>query len=78
MQEIINKYIEKGIVEPSNSAWNAPAFLVKKQHGPKETLASKRWRVVEEYCQLNMTIRDEVFTPPSVQEPINIVGNSNK
>jgi Reverse transcriptase (RNA-dependent DNA polymerase) len=78
MQEIINEYIERGIVEPSNSAWNAPAFLVKKQHGPEETLASKRWPVVEDYRQLNMTIRDELFTPPSVQELIDIVGNSNK
>jgi Reverse transcriptase (RNA-dependent DNA polymerase) len=78
MQEIINEYIERGIVEPSNSAWNAPAYLVKKQHGPEETLASKRWRVVKDYRQLNVTIRDEVFTPPSVQELIDIVGNNKK
>jgi Reverse transcriptase (RNA-dependent DNA polymerase) len=78
MQEIINEYIERGVVEPSYSAWNAPAFLVKNQHGPEETLAWKRWRVVEDYRQLNVTIRDEVFTPPSVQELIDIVSNSNK
>jgi RNase H-like domain found in reverse transcriptase/Reverse transcriptase (RNA-dependent DNA polymerase)/Integrase zinc binding domain/Integrase core domain len=78
MQEIINEYIKRGIVEPSNSPWNAPAFLVKKQHGPEETMASKRWRVVEDYRQLNTTIRDEVFTPSSVQELIDIVGSANK
>jgi hypothetical protein len=41
MQQIINKYIERGIVEPLNSAWNASAWLVKKQHRPEESLASK-------------------------------------
>jgi hypothetical protein len=46
MQEIFDEYIERGILETSASALNAPSFLVKKQHGPKETLASKRWSVV--------------------------------
>jgi hypothetical protein len=41
-------------------------------------MASKRWRVVEDYRQLNTTIRDEVFTPPSVEELIDIVGSRNK
>jgi Reverse transcriptase (RNA-dependent DNA polymerase) len=52
--------------------------LLKKQHVSDKTLASKRWRIVEDYRQLNVTIRDEVFTPPSVQELIDIVGNNNK
>jgi hypothetical protein len=39
MQEIINKYIARSIVVPSNSACNAPAFLVKKQHWLNESLA---------------------------------------
>jgi hypothetical protein len=40
MEEINNKCIERGIVDQSNSACKAPAFLVKKQHGPGETIAS--------------------------------------
>jgi hypothetical protein len=73
MEEIINKYIERGIVEPFNFAWNAPAFLLKKQHGPDKTLVSKKWRVVKDYRWHNMTIRDELFAPPSVQELIDII-----
>jgi hypothetical protein len=48
MLEILDEYFERGIIEPSTSAWNAPAFLVKKQHRPEETLESKRWCVVED------------------------------
>jgi hypothetical protein len=78
MQETINENIKRGIVESSNSAWNAPAFLVKTQNGPEQTMVSKRWQVVEDYRQLNTTRRYEVFTPPSVQELIDIVGSANK
>jgi hypothetical protein len=78
MQEIINKYIKRSIVKPLDFAANAPDFLVRKQHGPEGTLASKRWHGVEDYRYLNMTKKDEVFSPPSVQELINIEGISNK
>jgi Reverse transcriptase (RNA-dependent DNA polymerase) len=78
MQLILDEYIERGIVEPPRSSWNAPAFLIKKQHGPEETNASKIWRVVEDYRQLNTTIRDKVFDPPSVSELIDIVSCNNK
>jgi hypothetical protein len=77
-QGILDEYIVRGIKETSTSAWNVPAFLVKKQHGPEETLVSKRWPVVEDYWQLNTTILDEVFVPPCVQELPDIVGNDNK
>jgi hypothetical protein len=78
MQEILNGYLERGIVETSTSAWNAPALLVKKQHAPKETLASERWHVVKDYRQLNTSILDEVFVPPRVRELIDIIENRNK
>jgi hypothetical protein len=78
MQEILDKNIERGIVETSRSAWNAPACLIKKQLGSKETLASKRWHVVKDYRQLNPTIIDEVFVPQCVQELIDIIENDNK
>jgi hypothetical protein len=77
MQEILDEYIERDIIKTSTSAWNASAFLVKKQHGPEETLTSKRWRVVEDCRQLNTTILDEVFVPLCVQELIDIKGNKN-
>jgi hypothetical protein len=78
MQEILDKCIQWGIVEASSSAWNAPAFLVKKQHRHEETLASKRWHVAKDYRQLNTTILDEVFLPPCVQELIDIIAKDNK
>jgi hypothetical protein len=63
LQKILDEYMERGIVETSTSAWNAPVFLVKKIHGPEEPLASKRCCVVEDYPQLNTTILGEVFGP---------------
>jgi hypothetical protein len=41
MQEIMKKNDKRGIAEPSNSVWNAPATLTKKKHRAVETLASK-------------------------------------
>jgi hypothetical protein len=78
MQKVLDEYIKRGIVESSTSTWNTPAFLVMKQHGPEDSLASMRWCVVEDYRQLNTTILDEVFVPPCVQELIDIMENDNK
>jgi hypothetical protein len=49
MRETINEYIETGTIRPFNSALNALAFLVEKQHGPEETCAPKKRHVVEHY-----------------------------
>jgi hypothetical protein len=77
MQEILDEH-RKRIRRDNNTNMNAQAFLVKKQHRPEETLASKRWRVAKDYCQPNTTILDEVFVPPCVQELIDLIGNDNK
>jgi Reverse transcriptase (RNA-dependent DNA polymerase) len=78
MQTILNEYIERGIVEPSQSSCNAPVFLIKKQHGLEETNAIKIWRVVEDYRLSNTAIKDKVFDLLSVSELIDIVGCNNK
>jgi hypothetical protein len=78
LQTILNEYIERGVVEQSESSWKAPAFLIKKQHGPEGPSAFKIWRVVKDYHQLNITIRDEVLDSPSVSELKDIVGCNNK
>jgi hypothetical protein len=53
-------------------------LLVKKQHLPNKTLASKRCRLVEDYSQLNTAIFDEIFVPLFVQGLIDIIGNTIK
>jgi hypothetical protein len=77
-EEIIEEYLERNIVEASDSKWNALAFLVRKQCKEEETRAYKRWRMVEDYWQLNKVIKDDTFEPPSVSEIIKDIGRENK
>jgi Reverse transcriptase (RNA-dependent DNA polymerase) len=75
---IIKEYLERNIIEHSTSQWNATAFLVKKQCGEEEKRASKKWRMAEDYRELNKIIIDEVFDTPSVSEIVDIIGSENK
>jgi hypothetical protein len=77
-EQIIKEYLERNIIEPSTSQWNGPAFLVKKQCTEGETRASKMWRMVEDYRELNKIIKGEVFNTPSVSEVVDIIGSENK
>jgi hypothetical protein len=44
----------------------------------EEKRASKKWRIVEDYQELNKIIMDDVFNAPSVSEIVDIIGSKNK
>jgi hypothetical protein len=77
-EEIIKEYLERNIKKPSTSQWNAPVFLVKKQFGEEKKSASKKWRMVEDYLELNKIIKDELFDTPNVSKIVDIIGSENK
>ncbi|RWS16816.1 polymerase polyprotein-like protein, partial [Leptotrombidium deliense] len=66
MQEIINDYINAGLIEPSESDWRAPAFLVMKPHLPKnyDIFDKKNYRLVIDYRELNKKTKADVFPIP--------------
>jgi hypothetical protein len=78
MQKMLDKYNKREIVETSSFALNAPEFSVKKKHVPKETVASKRWGVVNDFCQLNTRFLKGGSVPHCAQELIKNIGNINK
>ena len=51
----VNEMLEKGIVEPSTSAYPAPVFCVDKKPGPD---GKKKYRVVVDFRKLNAVIPD--------------------
>ncbi|CAG0920490.1 unnamed protein product, partial [Notodromas monacha] len=55
--EIIDLYLEAGILEPAASPFNAPAFLVDKKCLDPSAPAEKRFRLVEDYSKLNKLIK---------------------
>jgi hypothetical protein len=63
MQTILDIYIERDIVEPSQSSWNAPAFLIKKQYGPEETNDSKIMLAVTTRTIAQLTFDKAITTP---------------
>ena len=51
----VNEMLEKGIVEPSTSAYSAPVFCIDKKPGPG---GKKKYRVVVAFRKLNAVIPD--------------------
>jgi hypothetical protein len=64
--EIIKKYLDGNITEPSTSQSNKTAFLIKMQCTDKKTRASKKRKMVEKNREFNTKIVDKVFDTPSV------------
>jgi hypothetical protein len=60
------KYLQKNIIATLSLTGNAPAFLVMKQCKREEGRASKQWRMLEDYRQLNWAIMDNTLETLSV------------
>ena len=57
--------LEKGIVEPSTSAYSAPVFCVDKKPGPDR---KKKFRVVVDFTKLNAMIPDYNNPVPNIAD----------
>ena len=58
--ELITKFSQRGMLEPSSSVWAARAFCVPKPGG--------KWRLVIDYRYLNSQIDDEQFPLPVIDD----------
>lgn len=66
LKEEIQKLINKGLIEPSSSAWSSPVILVPKKNG--------KWRMCVDYRKLNeYTIKDS-YALPYIDEILFSVG----
>ena len=71
IKEEIQKMIEQGILEPSNSPWGAPCISVKKksEHGMKISP-----RLVVDYRKLNKVTKPDVYPLPNIQTILDQLG----
>lgn len=74
--EILQEYSNRGLIEPSNSAYSAPAFLVPKKHAPGDPTI-KKWRMVEDYREINKKLHYPQTPVPIVQDLLDQLGAEN-
>lgn len=69
----INKMLTDGIIEPSNSPWNSPVWIV-----PKKLDASgkRKWRIVIDYRKLNEITIGDSFPLPNISDILDQLGHS--
>ena len=68
VREELDKMLESGVIEPSNSPWAAPIVLVKKKDGGV--------RFCVDYRRLNAVTRFDAFPLPIIEEIIDDLGNA--
>ena len=64
----IDKWLKMGIIQPSNSRYNSPIFVVPKKNGEN--------RYVLDYRALNANSHDDRYTMGTVDECIAEIGKS--
>lgn len=66
--ELVNDATDKGIIQPSTSAWASPIILVPKRDG------SLRFCV--DYQKLNALMKKDVYPLPRIDDILNTLGKS--
>ena len=69
----VKEMLEKGIVEPSTSAYSAPVFCVDKKPGPD---GKKKFRVVVDFRKLNAIIPDYNHPVPNIADILDQLGDA--
>ena len=59
MKKLLKEFIERGWIEPSDSEWASPAFIVQKKE-------KGEWRLVVDYRGLNEQTKHDSFSPPLI------------
>ncbi|RWS24458.1 Pol polyprotein-like protein, partial [Leptotrombidium deliense] len=72
LKQIIDDFMDAGLIKPSNSDWSAAAFLVKKPHlDPGFDITDKKnYRMVVDYRAMNAVTKSDVYPIPVVQSAI--------
>lgn len=70
----VNKLIDDKIVEPAVSEYNSPLLLVPKKSLPGS--ATKRWRLVIDYRQINKKLLSDKFPLPRIDDILDQLGRA--
>lgn len=71
--EQVQEMLDGGIVEPSYSPYNAPAWMVPKKPGPD---GEKRWRVVVDFRRLNEKMIADAYPLPNITDILDQIGGA--
>jgi hypothetical protein len=64
MEDQVQDMLNKGVIEESNSPWNAPAILV-----PKKSLYGKpKYRFCVDFRSLNAVTKFDTFPLPQIEQ----------
>lgn len=72
VQRQITKMLDQGIIQPSQSAWSSPIWVV-----PKKADASGevKWRIVIDFRKLNDKTLDDKYPIPNINDVLDKLGN---
>lgn len=69
----INQMLDENIIEPSNSPWNSPIWVVPKK---SDSSGMKKWRIVVDYRKLNDITVGDSYPLPNISEILDQLGHS--
>lgn len=61
---LVFERLQLGHIEPSNSPWNTPIFVIKKKSG--------KWRLLQDLRAINATVEDMGALQPGLPSPVAI------
>ena len=64
----VGELVDKGLVEPTDSAWSSPVVLVKKKDGS--------WRLCVDYRQLNAVTKKDAYPLPRIDDSLDALSGS--
>ena len=67
LRDLIQEFIDRGWVEPSNSKWCSPAFTVPKKNG--------EYRLVIDYRWLNECLETDAYPLPLIEDVLELQGS---
>lgn len=67
----VNQMLEDGIIQPSNSPWSSPIWIVPKK---MDASGQKKWRLVVDYRKLNEKTVDDRYPLPNITDILDKLG----
>ena len=61
-ENLVMEQLAAGHIEPSNSPWNTPIFVIKKKSG--------KWRLLQDLRAINPTMEDMGALQPGLPSPV--------
>lgn len=73
VEKQISKMLDDGIIQPSNSPWSSPIWIVPKK---QDASGKQKWRIVVDYRKLNEKTIDDRYPLPNISDILDKLGRS--